>query len=61
MQAQDRTQPKPGHPPVVNINKPQTFFLANGLKVMIVRIINYKVTFKLTIDNPPLQKTVRRE
>jgi hypothetical protein len=23
MQAQDRTQPKPGHPPVVN--KPQTF------------------------------------
>jgi hypothetical protein len=25
MQAQDRTQPKPGHPPVVNINKPQTF------------------------------------
>jgi hypothetical protein len=59
MQAQDRTQPKPGHPPVVNINKPQTFFLANGLKVMIVRIINYPKS-PLTIDNPPLQKTVRR-
>jgi hypothetical protein len=46
MQAQDRTQPKPGHPPVVNINKPQTFFLANGLKVMIVRIILPKVTLQ---------------
>jgi hypothetical protein len=48
MQAQDRTQPKPGHPPVVNINKPQTFFLANGLKVMIVEIINYPKSPKLT-------------
>lgn len=54
MQAQDRTQPKPGESPVVNIKKPQTFVLANGLKVMIVE--NHKlpsVTFNLTLDNAP--------
>jgi predicted Zn-dependent peptidase len=61
MQTQDRTQPKPGQPPVVNINKPQTFFLANGLKVMIVE--NHKlpkVTFKLTIDNPPFAEDTKK-
>ena len=36
MQAQDRPQPKPGSSPVVNIKKPQTFVLANGMKVLIV-------------------------
>ena len=54
MQAQDRKQPKPGNAPVVNIKKPQTFVLANGLKVMIVE--NHKlprVTFNLTLDNAP--------
>jgi len=54
MQAENYTQPKPGKPPVVNLKKPQTFFLANGLKVMVVE--NHKlprVTFNLTIDNPP--------
>ena len=54
MQAQDRTQPKPGNPPVVNIKKPQTFVLPNGLKVMIVE--NHKlprVTYNLTLDNAP--------
>ncbi|MEZ7499012.1 pitrilysin family protein [Flavobacterium sp. Arc3] len=54
MQAENRNQPKPGKPPVVNLKKPQTFFLANGLKVLIVE--NHKlprVTFNLTIDNPP--------
>lgn len=54
MQAQDRPQPKPGKAPVVNINKPQTFVLANGLKVMIVE--NHKlprVTYNLTLDNAP--------
>ncbi|MGO4820341.1 MULTISPECIES: M16 family metallopeptidase [unclassified Flavobacterium] len=54
MQAQVRPQPKPGKPPVVNINKPQTFVLDNGLKVMVVE--NHKlpkVTFNLSIDNPP--------
>lgn len=54
MQAQDRTQPKPGPSPKVNITKPQSFTMANGMKVMVVE--NHKlprVTFNLTIDNPP--------
>jgi predicted Zn-dependent peptidase len=54
MYAQDRTQPKPGKPPVVHLKKPQTFQLSNGLKVMVVE--NHKlpkVAFNLTIDNPP--------
>lgn len=61
MQVQDRTQPKPGKPPGVNINKPQTFYLANGLKVMIVE--NHKlpkVTFNLTIDNPPFAEESKK-
>ncbi len=54
MQAQNRPQPKPAASPVVNIKKPQTFILANGLKVMIVE--NHKlprVTFNLALDNAP--------
>ena len=54
MQAQERKQPLAGKPPVVNIKKPQSFTLDNGLKVMVVE--NHKlpkVTFNLTIDNPP--------
>ncbi|WP_235891095.1 M16 family metallopeptidase [Flavobacterium gawalongense] len=54
MQAQNRPQPKPGTSPVVNIKKPQTFTLDNGLKVMIVE--NHKlprVTFNLALDNAP--------
>jgi zinc protease len=55
MQAQDRSiQPKPGNAPVVNIKKPQTFSLPNGLKVLVVE--NHKlprVTYKLTLDNTP--------
>ncbi len=54
MQAQDRTQPKPGPSPKVNIKKPESFTMANGMKVMVVE--NHKlprVTFNLTIDNPP--------
>lgn len=54
MQAQVRKQPLPGKPPVVNIKKPHSFTLANGLKVMVVE--NHKlpkVTFNLTIDTPP--------
>lgn len=53
MQAQKRPQPRSGKAPTVNINKPQTFTLKNGLKVMVVE--NHKlpkVTFNLTIDNP---------
>ena len=54
MQAQDRTQPKPGPAPKININKPETFSLPNGLKVLVVE--NHKlprVSFSLTIDNTP--------
>ncbi|OMQ11002.1 pitrilysin family protein [[Flexibacter] sp. ATCC 35103] len=54
MQAQDRLQPKPGPSPVVNIKKPQTFVLANGMKVLVVE--NHKlprVSFNLTLDNAP--------
>ena len=54
MQAQDRPQPKPGKTPVVNIKKPQTFVLANGMKVLVVE--NHKlprVSFNLTLDNAP--------
>lgn len=54
MQAQDRPQPKSGPAPTININKPQSFVLKNGLKVLVVE--NHKlprVSFNLTLDNPP--------
>lgn len=54
MQAKDRTQPKPGKSPIINIKKPQTFVLANGMKVLVVE--NHKlprVSFNLTLDNAP--------
>jgi zinc protease len=54
MQAQDRPQPKPGKAPVVNIKKPQTFVLPNGLKVMVVEDHKLpRVSFNLTLDNAP--------
>lgn len=48
-------QPKPGPAPEINLGKPQTFTLRNGLKVLVVE--NHKlprVSFNLTIDNPPV-------
>jgi len=54
MQAQDRTQPKPGSAPTINVGKPSTFTLKNGLKVLVVE--NHKlprISFNLTIDNAP--------
>ncbi|MFZ4670472.1 MAG: M16 family metallopeptidase [Flavobacterium sp.] len=54
MQAQDRTQPKPGPAPSINIKKPEIFSLPNGLKVLVVE--NHKlprVSFNLSIDNTP--------
>lgn len=54
MQAQDRTQPTPGPAPKINIKKPETFSLPNGLKVLVVE--NHKlprVSYNLTIDNTP--------
>ncbi|WP_430614058.1 M16 family metallopeptidase [Flavobacterium sp. JP2137] len=53
MQAQDRSQPKPGPAPTVNVEKPKSFTLKNGLKVLIVE--NHKlprVTYSLTLDAP---------
>ncbi len=54
MQAQDRSQPKSGPSPTINIKKPETFSLPNGLKVLVVE--NHKlprVSFSLSIDNAP--------
>ena len=48
-------QPKPGPAPKVNLGKPQTFELKNGLKVLVVE--NHKlprVSATLTIDNSPI-------
>ena len=52
--AQNNTQPKPGPAPQINIGKPQSFVLKNGLKVLVVE--NHKlprVSFSLSIDNAP--------
>lgn len=54
MQAQDRPQPKPGPAPTINVKKPQTTTLPNGLKVMVVENNKLpRVSFSLTIDNAP--------
>jgi predicted Zn-dependent peptidase len=48
-------QPKPGPAPKINLGKPQTFSLDNGLKVLVVE--NHKLpraSATLTIDNDPL-------
>jgi len=53
-QAQNDMQPKAGPAPTINIGKPKSFELTNGLKVMVVE--NHKlprVSFNLTIDNAP--------
>lgn len=52
----DRSQqPKSGPAPKINLGKPQTFELKNGLKVLVVE--NHKlprVSVSLTLDNPPI-------
>ena len=61
MQAQDRPQPKAGPSPTININKPQTFTLKNGLKVLVVE--NHKlprVSYTLTLDNPPYAEGAKK-
>lgn len=48
------TQPAAGPAPKINLSKPETFTLKNGLKVMVVE--NHKlprVSMTLTMDNPP--------
>jgi len=57
LQAQvDRSiQPKPGPAPKINIGKPKSFTLSNGLKVMVVE--NHKlprVSLNLRLDNTPV-------
>jgi predicted Zn-dependent peptidase len=57
MQSQiDRSkQPKSGPAPKINIGKPQSFKLSNGLKVMVVE--NHKlprVSINLRLDNQPV-------
>lgn len=47
-------QPEPGPAPKINLEKPETFTLDNGLKVMVVE--NHKlprVNMVLLLDNPP--------
>ena len=49
------TPPEPGPAPKINLEKPETFTLKNGLKVMVVE--NHKlprVNMVLVLDNPPL-------
>ena len=61
MQAQDRSQPKPGPAPIINIKKPQSFTLTNGLKVLIVE--NHKlprVSFNLSLDNAPFAEGAKK-
>lgn len=48
-------QPKPGPSPKINLGKPETFELKNGLKVLVVE--NHKlprVSATLTLDNNPI-------
>lgn len=61
MHAQDRPQPKPGPAPSINIKKPESFTLKNGLKVLIVE--NHKlprVSYTLTMDNPPYAEGAKK-
>ncbi|MGB5362328.1 MAG: insulinase family protein, partial [Aureibaculum sp.] len=48
-------QPKPGPTPTINLGKPQTFELKNGLKVLVVE--NHKlprVSATLSLENGPI-------
>lgn len=54
MQAQDRPMPKQGPAPSINIKKPVSFVLENGLKVLVVENNKLpRVSFNLTLDNAP--------
>ena len=61
MQAQDRKQPIPGESPAIKINKPVSFTLKNGLKVLVVE--NHKlprVSYTLTLDNQPYAEGAKK-
>ncbi|MFP5438541.1 MAG: M16 family metallopeptidase [Bacteroidia bacterium] len=61
VQAQQVPMPKAGPSPTVNVGKPQTFELKNGLKVLVVE--NHKlprVSYSLTIDNAPYAEGAKK-
>jgi predicted Zn-dependent peptidase len=61
MQAQDRSQPKPGPAPTINIKKPVSFVLPNGLKVLVVEDHKLpRVSFNLSIDNAPYAEGTKK-
>ena len=52
--AQDRPMPKAGPAPSINIKKPESFTLKNGLKVLVVENTKLpRISYTLTIDNTP--------
>jgi len=54
MQSQDRKMPLPGPAPKINIKKPQSFTLKNGLRVLVVENNKLpRVSYTLTMDNAP--------
>ncbi len=47
--------PKPGPPPEINLQQPQTFELLNGLKVLVVENNKLpRVSMRLYLDTPPI-------
>jgi predicted Zn-dependent peptidase len=61
MQAQDRPQPQPGPAPTINIKKPVSFVLPNGLKVLVVEDHKLpRVSFNLSIDNAPYAEGTKK-
>ncbi|RYZ75529.1 MAG: insulinase family protein, partial [Proteobacteria bacterium] len=61
MHAQDRPQPKQGPSPTINVKKPQTFTLSNGLKVMVVEDHKLpRISYNLTIDNAPYAEGAKK-
>jgi zinc protease len=61
MQAQDRPQPKQGPAPIINIKKPVSFTLKNGLKVLVVENNKLpRVSYSLTLDNAPYAEGAKK-
>jgi CheY-like chemotaxis protein len=59
MQAQDRPQPKPGPAPTINIKKPVSFTLPNGLKVLVVEDIPLnQLLMKTLLDDFGFQRDI---
>lgn len=61
MQAQDRPQPKSGPAPSINIKKPVSFTLPNGLKVLVVEDHKLpRVSYSLQLDNAPYTEGAKK-